>query len=135
MAFSYGEENRFADQIINASMTSAGTYGPAHAGAVNGGVAVVLTAGSSGCSVSTGSLTLQFPTCATESGAYTSSNLDTVTLGKTSYTSGAEIFRYVLPGGVAYSGADEYVKVTLGKSVASGTISGSMAASLQYLPR
>ena len=130
MAFGYGEDNRFADQVVASSITSGGTYGPAMIGDVNGALALVVEAnGESGASVASGKLTMQIQGCDTESGTY-SSNGDVTTITATSWSKGQEVWRCIVPNGVG-----DYVKLNVGFTTSSGAVSGSLDAHLQYMAR
>ena len=125
MAFKYGQQNRFYDQIISENVTSAGDYGPVLAGGdVNGALAIVLTC-TSNAAVS--GLKLTYKQADTETGSYTAPSPKTeVTFGGSAYVPGDTVGALIIP-----NGAKDYIKATV-----SGTISsGGFAAHLQYLAR
>lgn len=126
MAFGYGKENRFYDQIVASAITSAGDYGPVIAGGgdINGGIAITLTAKTA---ITVSALTLSYKEADTLTGSYTApSPQTTVTFGGSAYAAGDTVGSLVIP-----NGAKDFVKATVGGTVTSGTLE----AHLQYLPR
>lgn len=125
MAFGYGSQNRFYDQIIQAGVSATGDFGPVIAGGdVNGALAIVVTCATSAV---VSAMTLTYKESETESGVYAApKDVNTVKFGGSAYAAGDEVGSLILP-----NGCKDYIKATIG-----GTItSGKFDIQLQYLAR
>ena len=125
MAFAYGSQNRFYDQIVASAISATGDFGPVLAGGdTNGALALVVTCNSA---ASVSSMSLTYKEAATESGSYTApANANKVTFGGSAYAAGDEVGCLILP-----NGCKDFVKATIGGTISSG----QFACHLQYLAR